>query len=734
MPFEFIELVTGGFTLAAFVVACIVWVVMAGINRDRELIKHADDERKSVLVERALGRFSVDPAQLTKQQKYDLLMQSMLERGRFWNRLFVFLLLLSVVAAISTVLLLRKNPPIPDQVDSLQDEDFIAAQELYFFDSNYSDAFTYYEASAEAGNPYAQASLAKLYFNGWGVSKDEDKAHYWAGLSLPQLTDLANQDEEWALYSLGYLFNNGIGVVIDDNQAFDYYRRAALRNHWVAQNNLASFYRGGDFVEVDIQKTIRLFKGSIKRSQGRYALPHYNLANTYYYSSYGVQDFALALHHYSKAAQLGKADAMYMLGKMYSNGDGVDKNDKIAFDWYQKAMDKGNSNAEFSVAYAYVHAKGVKKNLSQAIDIYQRMGDLGNAGALNNLALLYEYGSEDDFGFRVEIDILKAMDLYQKSAELGNANAANNLGGLYFYGYDDVAPNYPEAYRWYEQASIGGNINGQLNLAYMYLSGRYVGKNTQKALALYQEAADQGSSKAMVAIGDIYRTRENPNEKLALEWYQKAMSQGTGAGYNAMGKVYAHGWGVEFDHEESESYFLKAVAEGWTASMWQLGQLYLHDDWDNKREEEAHQWHMKAALADNSCGLNSVGFNYLEGRGVKQDYNEAKKWFEKAARYQASAQFNLARVYEHGLGVKADLAKALEYYEKAVLKGHTASSFGVYRILNNSNFEGFDPVKAQIVLAQAANNGEPKALKELKSKLALYDKPQTCDMPVLAIN
>lgn len=734
MPFESIELVTGGFTLVAFIVACVAWLVMAGINRDRDLISHASDERKSALVEKAMGRFSIDANGLTKQQKYDLLIQSMMDRRRFWSKLFVFLILLSVLAAGLTISIFDRKVIDDKEVSYLESENFKKAQQSYFFLDNDKEAARLYEQEAELGNPYAQAALAKLYFKGWGVKKDEEKAHYWGGLSVDALTKLLEQDDEWAHYSLGFLYSEGVGLVQDKERAFQHYKKASLRNNWVAQNNLASFYRNGDHVEKDVGKAIDLYKASIQYSNKKYMTAFKNLGDMYYYEEYGVKDYNLALENYLKASELGSDNAMDNVANMYAYGLGVEKNLETAFEWYLKAAQKGNQNAKFQVARAYVGGLGVKKDLSEGVRVYRELAKADNSAALSNLGVIYKFGDVDPSGFSIEKNLNKAIGFFKKSAELGDDYAPGHLGDIYFNGGQEINPNYEMAFNWYQLSAERGRSYGKRRLAGMYEDGLYVEKNIEKARSLYKEATEQGDVSAMVYLGDLYRLNQKPDLKLAFKWYQKAAETGEAVGLNAMGKAYAHGWGVEFDHEISKEYFLKAVEKSYSSAMWQLGQLYLHKDWDQYSPEKAHEWHYKAAMADNSCGMNSVGYNYLEGRGVKQDNAEAKTWFEKASKHQSAALYNLARIYEHGLGVNVDLEQAFSFYQQAEKKGHRASGFGVYRVLSNKNYSGYDPLEAQFALSKAAKQGEPQALETIKSKIASYDKPLTCDMPLVVTN
>lgn len=46
------------------------------------------------------------------------------------------------------------------------------------------------------------------------------------------------------------------------------------------------------------------------------------------------------------AAKHGSTEAMYELGMMYYSGDGVSKDERLAFKWLRRAADKGDKTAE----------------------------------------------------------------------------------------------------------------------------------------------------------------------------------------------------------------------------------------------------------------------------------------------------------------------------------------------------------------------------------------------------
>ena len=62
-----------------------------------------------------------------------------------------------------------------------------------------------------------------------------------------------------------------------------------------------------------------------------------------------MEDYAEAVKWYRKAAEQGHAEAQYLLGVMYNNGNGVIKDFQEARKWYQKAAEQGHEGAEMAL-------------------------------------------------------------------------------------------------------------------------------------------------------------------------------------------------------------------------------------------------------------------------------------------------------------------------------------------------------------------------------------------------
>jgi TPR repeat protein len=79
-----------------------------------------------------------------------------------------------------------------------------------------------------------------------------------------------------------------------------------------------------------------------------------------------------AAEHLRKAADLGSADAAYLLGAFYAEGLGVAKDPAAAVAWYRKAAAMGNKESLLRLGSAYYAGRGVPKDLSQSIEWYTK--------------------------------------------------------------------------------------------------------------------------------------------------------------------------------------------------------------------------------------------------------------------------------------------------------------------------------------------------------------------------
>ena len=122
-----------------------------------------------------------------------------------------------------------------------------------------------------------------------------------------------------------------------------------------------------------------------------------------------------ALEPYETAAAKGDASAMFNLGLLYENGQGVAQDYAKAREWYEKAAANDNASAMFNLGLLYARGDGVAQDYAKAHEWYEKAAAKGDAEAMFNLGLLYARGSG------VARDYAKAREWYEKAAAEGDA-------------------------------------------------------------------------------------------------------------------------------------------------------------------------------------------------------------------------------------------------------------------------------------------------------------------------
>ncbi len=164
-----------------------------------------------------------------------------------------------------------------------------------------------------------------------------------------ELSLLSKQDNPRVHYGLGLLYENGLGVIKDEQHAILWYSKAAEKGHIGAQFNLAYMYGAG--------------RGVIK-------------------------DEVQAASWFRKAAEQNNLEAQYSLGLFYSNGQGLIKDDKQALIWYRKAAEQGYSEAQNNLATIYYKDIGTSKNDMHAYFWWLLAGAKGAEKANQNIVVV----------------------------------------------------------------------------------------------------------------------------------------------------------------------------------------------------------------------------------------------------------------------------------------------------------------------------------------------------------
>jgi TPR repeat protein len=204
--------------------------------------------------------------------------------------------------------------------------------------------------------------------------------------------------------------------------------------------------------------------------------------------------FEEAAKSYREAADKGHADAQFELGKLYSQGLGVEKDVAECLRWYRKAADQGINRAKLFLGSMYAKGEGVEKDLAVALQWYRSAAEDLNTHTMfkdeefeaQNLARCL-LGEAYIAGEGVEKNELEGAKWFRKGAEDGYYHAQFELGRLYKEGIG-VTKDDTESVKWIRKAADQGYASAQVELAKLYALGEVVMKDYIESYALFNIA------------------------------------------------------------------------------------------------------------------------------------------------------------------------------------------------------------------------------------------------------
>lgn len=136
-------------------------------------------------------------------------------------------------------------------------------------------------------------------------------------------------------------------------------------------------------------------------------------------------DYDKALKTFVPLAETSNhAYSQYFLGRMYSEGRGVEKNAAEGAKWYRKAAEKGVHDAQYRLGKAYENGEGVPMDMEYAFAWYSVAAHIGNAKAEEARRVAAEKLSEEE----LKSANLLAADLIQKYGTVPESTS-QSLGG-----------------------------------------------------------------------------------------------------------------------------------------------------------------------------------------------------------------------------------------------------------------------------------------------------------------
>ena len=328
------------------------------------------------------------------------------------------------------------------------------------------EGIKYLEKAARLGCVFAMNILAKAFEKGDGVQKDLEKASEWwrrAGecgesyintspgfflqkgcdgfdesMTFQHCATVADSGEPAALKTLGFCYENGIGVARNPEKAFSLYNKAySLLPDATVVSSLARCFTQGIGTKQDVEKGIELFNKAIEmgdttamiefgkllcsgdivgkdEKRGIELLKRATkLGNAYgnLYLSVLDSNYCGPVEAFQQETTVPLFIRLFMTGLSYFDNESV-KNPKLGFECIERVIQE----CEHLLGFDQGANAGDNMLKAAIFDIYLM--------AQNTLGACYENG------IGVKVNQAKALELYRRASKLGSQEAKERLQAL----------------------------------------------------------------------------------------------------------------------------------------------------------------------------------------------------------------------------------------------------------------------------------------------------------------
>lgn len=146
-----------------------------------------------------------------------------------------------------------------------------------------------------------------------------------------------------------------------------------------------------------------------------------------------------------------------------------------------------------------------------------------------------------------------------------------------------------------EKACSEDIVEDCVTLGVMYLDGKSVEPNQERAIDLFRASCSRNSARGCLKLGDLYhdgRLTDDPTEEAAF--YRKACDLGANQGCVAAGKAYLEGRIVGADPAFASTLFARVCERGNAEACLLLGRLYERGEGVRKDQSRATALYTKA--------------------------------------------------------------------------------------------------------------------------------------------
>ena len=390
-----------------------------------------------------------------------------------------------------------------------------------------------------------------------------------------------------------------------------------------------------------------------------------------------AEDYEKAADHYEAAAASGHPKALVAYGRLFTKGQGVERDPVRASAFFEDAYGKSSSSKgraalELGLLLLY-GGNGPSGTLApdeaRAKSLLQDALSRGEQRAATSLARIY------DRGIGVEPDPEKAI-AYYREASPNDAYAARDLARLLKKqggSQQDIATAAGRAIDQFELRAKAGDKKLWLQLADIYSRGAIVDADPDRVFEYLQhvdDPTDIGTQKWLARIYSRVGERQKRNRMLRL-----AADGGDVWAQTQLARIHLQPRGINTNGAVGRYYAESAIGKGSKAAMVYLGQAMLRGAPIDKEPVLGESLLRRAHDAGFMGGTAALGSAILRGDVTARSPDEGRLLLEAAAEEgSADAMGALGFAYFGGTGLPQDRALALQWIRRAAAAGSTRAA------------------------------------------------------------
>ena len=327
---------------------------------------------------------------------------------------------------------------------------------------------------------YLRYRIGKCHAHGHGTEQNYEESARW-------FRQAVDENNPFAAYSLGGQYLRGQGVEQSSTEAYRLYTMAAVRGNAYAQYQLGRMYRDGVGAEADLEESKRWYakayagflamEATMADDKLCYRIGSMNMTGT------GTEvDLEKSRYYFEKAVELGSADALYGLGKLYLKPEFSEYDPEKAVEYLEQAAAKDNAFARYQLGKLFCQGKLVQKDIARGLPLLEELAEAGvtSAAYIAGKVYLKEEGWQD---------VQKAIRCFHMAAEDGNSYAEYQLGKIYYFGN-------------------GIRVDREKGLEYLNRSAAHGNMYAENLLRVIRQQHIRGAASLIAQLGRMFQEKE----------------------------------------------------------------------------------------------------------------------------------------------------------------------------------------------------------------------------------